>query len=140
MTMTATVVVPHKPHHQQTADVARQWSIWVCHINDNSQEDEQDPTAADFEDQAKKERGKGATGGQGNKGPAAARTTAQDPNHKDAALKTPPRSEQTAQPYPRTPQQGTMTTPLSTNGNDHRCRWPPPFTNVDRPRVMMTPT
>jgi hypothetical protein len=72
----ATVVVPHTLRHHQTADVACQRSIWACHVNNTSQDDERDPAAADFEDQPTKERGKGgkgATGGRGNKGPAAAR-------------------------------------------------------------------
>ncbi|KIJ90112.1 hypothetical protein K443DRAFT_15509 [Laccaria amethystina LaAM-08-1] len=75
-TTTAMVVVPHKPRHHQSTDVACQRSIRACHVDNDSQDDERDPAAADFEDQPMKERGKGgkgATGGWGNKGPAAAR-------------------------------------------------------------------
>jgi hypothetical protein len=45
----------------------------ACHVDNNSQEDEQDPATVDFEDKAMKERGKRSTGGRGNKGPAATR-------------------------------------------------------------------
>ncbi|KIJ90558.1 hypothetical protein K443DRAFT_15119 [Laccaria amethystina LaAM-08-1] len=113
-TATATVVVLHKPHHHQTADVARQRFIRACHIDGDSQDAERDPATPNFEDHATKERGKGATGGQGNKGPAATRTT----------------------PIPL-PEDPTTTTPPSANGNDHGQRQPP--TEDEHARTAATP-
>jgi hypothetical protein len=136
-TTPATVVVLHKPHHHQTADMACQRFIRACHIDGDSQDAEQDHTAPYFEDHAMKERGKGgkgATRGQGNKGPAATRCAMYtiDGNRAVNRVLSPPPLEPTdpltqdncpgPRPslYLRTPRRGTMTTPPSTNGNDHR--------------------
>jgi hypothetical protein len=110
-TAMATVVVPHKPRHHQTTDVARQWSIRACHVGPATKETGKG--------------GKGATGGRGNKGPppqgaSCTRSMAIAPSIVCSLL----------------PISNSLTHFRRTRDVDP----PPPFANVDRPRTTMNPT
>ncbi|KIJ93426.1 hypothetical protein K443DRAFT_12869 [Laccaria amethystina LaAM-08-1] len=145
-TATATVVVLHKPRHHQTADVARQWFIWVCHVDGDSQDAKRDPATPNFEDHATKERGKGATGGQGNKGPAAARYVVHtiDGNRAIDRVLSPPLSNPLTHLHRTTAQDHAHPFTRGPHDDDtalHQWELPrtltaPPFMNVDHPHKI----